>query len=265
MLILSRPLPEATQLPATAQKFFLHVFGKAVHSPNAATLKLIYYMLNGACRQLHCILPSDTRRQFDAALLNILRSNIAAKSSMVLLWICGIILLAENSDHLQSLLYGPEQPVSPDTLSQLWTTPSGQKLFGSTKDMHKTIFHVGLKVVLILEGEVTDDEATEGLRIASRVLQSINRDVLDSWPRSDKNNSVLLKKYPVKLMDSNTDRTVLFEALSFYAVLAGPQGLSQEIVALYESSMTKVTRKGNPDYLAETLSVSLPLYEVSAS
>jgi hypothetical protein len=167
VLILSRPLPEATPLPATAQKFFLIVVKKAIHSPNAATLKPIYYILNGACRQLHSILPSDTRRHFDAALLNILKSNLAAESSMVLLWICGITLLAE-------------QPVSPDTSSQLWMTPSGQKLFGSTKDMHKTIFLTGLEVLLILKGEVTDDEATEGLRIASRILQSINRDVLDS-------------------------------------------------------------------------------------
>ena len=186
---------------------------------------------------------------------------------MLLLWVCGIVLLVEHSGEVknkQSLL-STEHPVSTEILSQQWTTPSGQKLFGSTKDMHKTIFRIGLEVLLILKGEITDEEATDGIRIASRVLQSINREVLDSWPMSDKNNSVLFEKYPAKLMGSNIDQYVLFEALSFYAVLAGPQRLPREIVTLYESSISEVTREGHPDHIAETLSVSLPLYEVSAS
>jgi hypothetical protein len=162
-------------------------------------------MLNGACRQLYSSLASEVRRQFDAELCKILKSNIA-KSSMLRLWVCGIVLLAEKQ--------GPEHPVATQSLRQQWTTPSGQKLFGSTKDMHKTIFLIGLDVLLILKGEVTEDEAAEGIKIASRVLQSVDRDVLDSWPFSDKNNNFLFEKYPAKLVGSNTSQSVLFEALS---------------------------------------------------
>jgi hypothetical protein len=224
-------------------------------------------MLNGACRQLHSVLPSDTRRQFDAALLNILRSDNAGKSSMLLLWVFGIVLLVEHSGEAknkQSLL-STGGPFSTEISSQQWTTPSGQKLFGSAKAMHKTIYRIGLEVWLILKGEITDEEATDGIRIASRVLQSINREVLDSWPMSNKNHSMLFEKYPAKLVCSNIDQYVRLEALSFYAVLAGPQRLPREIVTLYESSISEVMREGDPDHIAETLSVSLPLYEVSAS
>jgi hypothetical protein len=176
---------------------------------------------------------------------------------MLRLWVCGIVLLAEKQ--------GPEHPVATQSSRQQWTTPSGQKLFGSTKDMHKTIFLIGLDVLLILKGEVTEDEASEGIQIASRVLQSVDRDVLDSWPISDKNNNFLFEKYPAKLVGSNTSQSVLFEALSFYAVLAGPRDLPREIVTLYESSISEITREGDSTYIMETLSVSLPLYEVSAT
>jgi hypothetical protein len=214
-------------------------------------------MLNGACCQLYSILASDIRGQFDAELYKILKSDVT-KSPMLLLWVCGIVLLTEQKQ-------GQEHPVASPTLRQQWTTPSGQKLFGLTKDMHKTIQLIGLPVLLILRGEVTEDEATEGIQIASRVLKSIDRDVLDSFPTADKDKKGLFEKYPAKLVGSNTSQSVLFEALSFYAVLAGPRNLPREIVALYETSISEIMREGDSSCITETLSVSLPLYEVSAA
>jgi hypothetical protein len=163
-------------------------------------------MLNGACRQLYSILASDIRGQFDAELYKILKSDVT-KSPMLLLWVCGIVLLTEQKQ-------GQEHPVASPTLRQQWTTPSGQKLFGLTKD---------------------------------------------------KDKKGLFEKYPAKLVGSNTSQSVLFEALSFYAVLAGPRNLPREIVALYETSISEIMREGDSSCITETLSVSLPLYAVSAA
>jgi hypothetical protein len=186
---------------------------------------------------------------------------------MLLLWICGIVLFAEHPEGVKAMQISgssSEPPVSTESLKQQWTTPSGQKLFGSLKDLYKTINLTCLNVLWILKGEVVGDEAIEGIRIASRVLRFIDRNVKDSWPKSDTMADSLFKRYPAKIVGSDITPPVLFEALSFYAVLAGPKSLPQEIVMEYEFSISKAARIADQDCIAENLSVSLPLFGVSA-
>ena len=158
MLLLSRPLPKAIPLPATAQTFFLNVFEHATQQPNYDTLRSVYRMLNGACRRLYSLLPGDLRQRFDAELCNILRSKRVVQSSMLFLWAEGIVLLTEHPEGVASLQSLPtdEEPTSTERLKQHWTTPSGQKLFGSTKDSHKTIELTCLNVVWVLRGGIKD-------------------------------------------------------------------------------------------------------------
>ncbi|KAF1834190.1 hypothetical protein BDW02DRAFT_550995 [Decorospora gaudefroyi] len=263
VLLLSRALPDAIPLPATAHTFFLNVFANATHNPKADTLKPVYCMLNGACRRLHSLLPSDMQRRFDSELCTILKSITAGNSTMLLLWICGIVLFAEHPGHMkgtQILHAGPEPPISTESLRQQWTTPSGQKLFGSLKDLYKTINLTCLNVIWILRGQVVEDDAIEGIRIASRVLQFIDRDVKDNWPKSEDKADSLFRRIPAKILGSGATPPVVFETLSFYAVLAGSKSLPQEIVTQYESSISKAACTTDPDRVAEILSVSLPLF-----
>jgi glyceraldehyde-3-phosphate dehydrogenase/erythrose-4-phosphate dehydrogenase len=117
----------------------------------------------------------------------------------------------------------------------------------------------------VLKGEVADDEAVEGIRIASRVLQAIDRDVIDSWSGSDPKCNTVFEKFPSKIQGLSASSPVLFEALSFYAVLSGSKKMPQEIVALYESSMSELACIADPDRVSETLSVAIPNFAVSFS
>jgi hypothetical protein len=117
----------------------------------------------------------------------------------------------------------------------------------------------------VLKGEVAEDEAVEGIRIASRVLQAIDRDIIDSWPGSDPKCNTVFEKFPSKIQGLSASSPILFEALSFYAVLSGSKPMSREIVALYESSMSELACISDPDRVSETLSVSIPNFAVSLS
>ena len=60
------------------------------------TLKPVYYMLNGACRGLYTLLPSDSARLLDDKLHQILTSRNAGECSMLMLWLFGVVTLAEQ-------------------------------------------------------------------------------------------------------------------------------------------------------------------------
>ncbi|KAF1841622.1 uncharacterized protein K460DRAFT_388516 [Cucurbitaria berberidis CBS 394.84] len=246
VLLLSRPLPESIPLPAAAQSFFLHVFEKAIQTPHVDTLKSVYSMLNGACRQILSHLPLDTRQQFDTELCQILYSENAARDSMLLLWCFGIVLLVEHSDS------GPEPSKTTETMERQWKTSSGKKLFGSTKSSYKTITLTCLSVIWALKGSVgvSDDDAIEGIRIASRTLRFVDQHVRESWPRS----SSLAGNTVQKL------QPILLEALSFYATIAGLETLQSETVMQYEQCLVEATQFADPDCLGETLAMSLPAF-----
>ena len=94
--LLSHPLPEGVPLPASVQPFFLRVFEQACRESSARTLKPVYYMLVGACRGLHTLLPSDASNLFAEQLLTILKSKIAGEDPMLTLWCFGVATLSEQ-------------------------------------------------------------------------------------------------------------------------------------------------------------------------
>ncbi len=267
MLLLSRPLPKAISLPAAAQNFFLNVFENATQRPNYDTLRSVYRMLNGACRRLYGLLPRDLRQRFDTELCNILRSPKIVDSSLLFLWAEGIVLITEHPEGVERLQGLPtdEEPTSTERLRQHWETPSGQKLFGSTRDLYKTIELTCLNVVWVLRGGIQEDEAVEGLRIASRALQFIGRDVKDSWPRAHRTYATLYGKCASKIQGSDASLPVQLEALSFFGVLSSSQSLPQDIVARYESCILEASGIIEPEGFTELLAVSLPIYAVSTS
>ncbi|KNG47329.1 hypothetical protein TW65_05880 [Stemphylium lycopersici] len=261
VLLLSKKLPDAVPLPAAAQNFLLNVFEKACLDPDSYALESVYRMLNGACRRLHRLLPGTVKRRFDSELCRILQNVVVGDSAMLLLWVYGIVLLVEHPQGIQGVQESSasEQPVSTQSLMQQWTTTAGQKLFGSTKNVQKSIQMTCLNVLWLLKAKVEDDEAAEGIRIASRIMQHIDQDVKDSWLTYEK-NVALFNKCRSRIEESAMTSTVHLEALSFFGGLSGSSGLPNGITKHYVSSISKASGTANTDTFAETLSVSLPRF-----
>ena len=264
MLLLSRRLPEAIPLPAAAQTFLLNVFEKASLDPDSYALESVYRMLNGACRRLHGLLPGTIKRRFDSELCRILQNVVVGDSVMLLLWVYGIVLIVEHPEGIQSMQKSTasEQPVSTQSLMQQWTTTAGQKLFGSTKNVQKSIQMTCLNVLWLLKARVEDDETAEGIRIASRIMHHIDQDVKDSWLTYEK-NVALFNKCRSRIEESALSSSVHLVALSFFGELSGSSGLPNSIAKHYVSSISKASGTANTDIFAETLSVSLPRFAVS--
>jgi hypothetical protein len=253
-------------LPSSAQTFFTRVFEKARHDPDACTLKPLYSMLNGACRNLLGLLDTQRREDFDQELSRILSSNGAAKNYMLMLWCFGIVLLAENASEtvgqqrLQSSI-----GATPAAFKKHWTTASGHKMFGDNGKISKTISLTYLSVIFAIKGEedVPDEDAVEGIQIAIRTLQQVDLAVLREWPRSSSLAKGTFTKLPDKILRSNINPAVQLEALCLYSMVAGEGKLSSDIVAQYERCLTTVTDLPHSDHFGQTLSVSLPVYSVS--
>ncbi|KAL6712312.1 hypothetical protein ACN47E_000189 [Coniothyrium glycines] len=264
ILILSRPLPDSVLLPAAAQDFFLHVFRNAVQNPNIDTLKPVYRMLDGACRHLLGLLPHDIQQEFDRELCRMLSSNSAGKDSMLLLWCFGIVLLTERPDEVNQVQVRARntmQPPSAANSKDQWRTSSGQKLFVSSKGIHKTITLTCMSVVWAMKGVgISDDEAEEGLRIASRVLHFVDKDSRRNWSASGPLAQNTMSKLLSKIDHSSAPKQVLFEALRFYALVTGHEGLQATIVTTFEECLMEWSLQADPEHLRETLSVSLPVF-----
>ncbi|KAI4637693.1 hypothetical protein J4E83_000510 [Alternaria metachromatica] len=174
----------------------------------------------------------------------------------------GIVLITEHPEGVDGLQNPPgdEEPTSTERLRQHWATPSGQKLFGSTSYLYKTIELTCLNVVWILRGGIKENEAIEGLRIASRAMQFIGQDVKDNWPQVQKKYAMLYEKCASKIQNSSASLSVQLEALSFFGILSGSQSLPQGIVIRYEACILEAPRVAEPEGFAELLAVSLPIY-----
>lgn len=266
MLLLSRPLPASIPLPASAQSFFLRVFERARQSPEVNTLKPVYYMLNGACRNLLSLLPAEKREQFDQVLSRILSSNGAGQDYMLMLWCFGIVLLVEHSSDIdlpQDSLLTIEIPTT--TQGRRWKTASGHKMFGSIEKVYKAINLTYLSVIVATKGDVgvSDADAVEGVRIAICTLRCVNESSLRAWPKSSALAKGTFSKLPLKIMRADINPTVQLEAMCFYSMVAGQGNLPSELVAQYERCLLRATDLSNADCLGETLLISLPLYSVS--
>jgi hypothetical protein len=266
VLLLSRPLPESIPLPASAQPFFLRAFERATQTPDVKRLKPVYSMLNGACRNMLSQVPTETREQFEEELYKILSSPNTAQVSILVLWCFGIVTLAENhgeAGHLQGsdLTFG--RPGPNNVGSRQGRTKSGRRLFGTAEKLHKTMFLTSMSVVLALKGEVPDEDAMEGIRIAVRMVQSLDRAALQAWPRSSAKAMDMFLKLPEKIGLANRRPAIQLEAMSFYAIIAGEGNIRSEVVTQYERCVGEVAGVVDADYLGESLSTCLPLFMVS--
>ncbi|KAF2691527.1 hypothetical protein K458DRAFT_353332 [Lentithecium fluviatile CBS 122367] len=246
--LLSRPLPESVSLPASAQSFFLRVFERATRNPHVGTLNPVYCMVNGTCRGLLSILPSESRQVFDAKLKHILSSSSTGQNSMLMLWCFGITILAEHPEAMEA---------SP---ALKWETVSGRKLFGS--EVNKTINLAYLNVIWAAKGDVgvSDTEALEGIRIATQTLRFIDQRLRERWPTSGDFARNMFTKLPSKILRRGINPAVQLEALSFYAMIAGKDNLPADLVREFETALPKVLSLMDSESLEESLSTSLPLF-----
>ncbi|KAJ8111954.1 hypothetical protein OPT61_g5568 [Boeremia exigua] len=261
--LLSRPLPESVPLPASAQSFFLRVFQRATQSPDVSTLQPVYSMLNGACRKLLGLLPSDVRQQFDRELCHILSSNGTGQNSMLLLWCFGIVILAEHPEELSDTDYvGPTRSKTSTGLERQWKTASGRKLFGTTNGIYKTLNLTYLSVIWATKGDVgvSDTEAIEGIRIAVRTLRFVDVEARAGWPSSSALAKNIFPKLPAKILREDIHPTVQLEALCFFATIAGATNLPIEIVAQYQDCLARLEGRVDVGCLYEILAISLPIF-----
>jgi hypothetical protein len=225
-------------------------------------------MLNGACRKLLSLLPSEVRHQFDRELCHILSSNGTGQNSMLLLWCFGIVLLAEQDREARELHNpgaGFDQPISTPKSEKQWQTASGRKLFGSTNGMYKTINLTYLSVIWATKGDVgvSDTIAIEGIQIAIKTLGSVGQDVRIGWPNSSALARNIFPKLPSKILRTSISPTIQLEALCFYAMIAGTGNLPPELVAQYEECLKTILNLGDAESLDQNLSISLSLFAVS--
>ena len=214
--LLSRPLPNNALLPASAEPFFLRTFDRAIKAPDVATLKPVYYMLNGACSGLLGLLAPHVREEFDQELCRILSSSSAGQNSMLLVWCIGIVVLSEQPRNVKDAdkhFAAETPPKLCNTSERQWKTAPGQKLFASTKGLEKTINLITLSVIWASKGDVgvPDDEAVEGIRIANRVLNLVSPDTCRGWLRSSPLAKSALQKLPTKILRNGIDEAVQLE------------------------------------------------------
>ena len=192
-------------LPENAQSFFLRVFDTAARTPNASNLRQIYDMLEGACGQLLVTLSSEARHLFDKNLYQIICTYRPGQDLMQLLAF-GIAVLAEPSATAKS---GTRSPLPVE-----WTTKSSRKLFESLENVHKTIRLTYLHVVWMLKcgNGFSDRDAADGIRIAIRVLQSVDKATRERWPSNDPNAKEIYPKLPSKILQQGINPGVQLEA-----------------------------------------------------
>ncbi|KAK7188732.1 hypothetical protein DPSP01_005636 [Paraphaeosphaeria sporulosa] len=262
--LLADPLPEAVPLPASVQSFFLRVLDQTSRKPNVQNLKPIYYMLKGACRGFLSLLTFDEKQLFDEQLCHILKSKVAPENFMLLLWCFGIAILAEHPELLDNKP-GAHEGLRDGTvnkdLSVEWVTAAGRKLFESPHACKKTINLACLSVIWAIRdgSSVPDDEAVQGIRIATRALQLVDQRTLEHWATADMNSINTISKLWEKIQRCEVKPTVQREALCFYAVVGGPNKLSPVVVETYEAAL--VNLKGWSTMETQTsLSFSLPLF-----
>ncbi|KAF2440577.1 hypothetical protein P171DRAFT_435362 [Karstenula rhodostoma CBS 690.94] len=262
--LLTDPLPEAVPLPASVQSFFLRVFEQASRKPTVQNLKPIYYMLTGACRGFLSLLTFDAKQLFDEQLCHILKAKVAPENFMLLLWCFGVAILAEHPELIDNAS-GPHESARDGTVNKdlpvEWVTAAGRKLFESANACKKTINLACLSVIwAIKDGSgVPDDEAIQGIRIATRALQLVDQRLLEQWADADMNAMNTISKLWEKIQRCDVKPAIQREALCFYAVVGGANKLSPAVVEAYEAALVNI--KGWSAMEAQrSLSFSLPLF-----
>lgn len=263
VILLSNPLPDAVPLPASAQPFFFKVFQKAVKEPIRSTFKPVYCMLNGACRELTGFLSPELRRSFDEELYRILTSKDSKHDFTLLPWCFGIVLLANYPDSTGLSQHLSQEHInSPAKVDKQCRTSAGGLLFGDSDRKTKNLTLTCLNVIWAIKGNVgiPEEEAIETIHIAIRTLQLIEPDTRKAWPKSSHLAANTFPKFPSKILRADINPYVQLKALSFYAMIVGPNCLPSEFVAQYQQCLLRIPDLGYTEGLEEILVVSLPLY-----
>jgi hypothetical protein len=157
-------------------------------------------MLDGACGQLFGDLSADVRHSFDDELYRIICEACPSreKESVLQLYAIGIaVLIGEPKE---------------------WRT--SKKLFGSLRDVHRTLNLTTLNVLWVLresseeanqEAPISKHEAAEGIGIATKVMQTVEKTTRENWPTSDPRARGSFLRLPEKLLGKNIDPVVQLE------------------------------------------------------
>lgn len=122
-----------------------------------------------------------------------------------------------------------------------------------------------LSVIWATKGDVgvSDTEAVQGIQIAVRTLRFIDTEARAGWPSSSGLARNIFPKLPAKILREGICPMVQFEALCFYALIAGANNLPTDIVTQYQCCLSSLEDLTEADLLQEVLSVSLPIFAVS--
>jgi hypothetical protein len=260
VLLLSTPLPREIPLPASAQSFFLRLFDKAAKDPSVGTLRPIYTCLNGACSELLALLSPEVQQSLDESLRRILKTNSAGKPSMLLLWCSGIVVVAAQPHNAETTSWPMPRAEGLEPSVRPWRTAAAQKLFDSANKCITMIYH---HVIWACRGndEVSDNEAIEGVRIAIRTMQLIDRDTRTQWPTSAELPKRSVPKLTEKILRDGIDAGVQLQAMCFYAIVHELNNLPASMVAQYGNALLGLKNLHmDTETLRETLSTSLPLF-----
>jgi predicted nucleic acid-binding Zn-ribbon protein len=174
---------------------------------------------------------------------------------MLLLWCFGIIIIAECPEDVSS---GNGLAAEP---TKQWTTASARRLF--EKQVLKTIDLTCLNVIWVTKEDVnvSENDVVEGIKIATRAMRFVDKSTRAKWLNGTDTARRCMAKLISKIQRPGIDPCVKFEALCFYATMAGAQGLREELVTEYLSLLLGLQNlESDPETLRDTLLNSLPLY-----
>jgi predicted nucleic acid-binding Zn-ribbon protein len=181
----------------------------------------------------------------------------AGQDSLLLLWCYGIIILAGVPE---ALLCQSDQSTN---FAKQWKTTSARRLFETPKGLKKSIDLNFISVIWVMKEEVgvSDEDAIEGIKIATRAMRLVDESTKAKWLKSTDIARQSVAKLADKILRSGMNPCVRFAGLCFYATMTGGNDLPEELVTEYESLLLRLKElESDPEALRETLESSLPLY-----
>lgn len=182
-------MPETLPIPASAQKFFLAAFDKAVRSPSIENLGVVFSLLGGPCRQSISLLRPQKLDGFLEHLRQTIKS-LPSHGDQALTLLClaiGTILLEQMpfSDCLvPSTLLESSPPARQDRIGRASERPKFQKLITGEKS-YKALGLLALRTYLACKNDntIAQSEAAKTARAARRTLSAFPMHVVDAWRR----------------------------------------------------------------------------------
>lgn len=231
MALLSTPLPETCPLPANAQSFFLQLVQEACKSPSSTTLRPVYRLLEGACREFLDILPASTLNSLAESIFKILRNIKNVEGEPLYLLCLGIIrsLSAPRTPSISPTSVG----TSSETNSPEWRIRAARSYFVGPKASN-TLQLVALQVMWACrdndQSQLTD--SFECLDIAISIAESIQRATRFEWSKS---KAVIVRKMAEKILRTDIDAGLQLRGLAFMGFLVEDiHMLPKQTIAVWE-------------------------------